>query len=256
MKKLITIATFAALATLGTIPVKAADVTYEPVVEEQRAVWYVTIAAGYKWGEEWEDDVHGEFLNNFIEVNTDIDLDTSGGVRGSLAVGYQVSPIFGIEIEASALQQDWDHYDVGDIDLRIGNAHANIPCNIDPCSGNLDGDLNIYTLMLNGMLFMPNVIGGIVPYIGAGIGAAFIDVDGLGVNELNLDNLIDNTDTVLAGQILGGLMVPVTQSIGIGIRGRVLFLGDLEETGDQFGFDHDLDSDPIGSVEATLTFGL
>ena len=65
-------------------------------------------------------------------------------------------------------------------------------------------------------------------------------------------DILDDSDAVFAGQVFAGFMMAVTQGIGVGLRGRLLFISDVDLE-DQFGFQHSLSPDPMASAEATVT---
>jgi opacity protein-like surface antigen len=65
--------------------------------------------------------------------------------------------------------------------------------------------------------------------------------------------ILDDSDTTFAAQAFAGLHFGLTENIGLGVRGRVLHINDLEFE-DEWDCDHDVDVDLIKSVEAVLSF--
>src|SRR5688572_1950888 len=144
----------AATALVGTTPLLAADVVTEPEVEpvvvEDENNWYVSIHAGIKFGEDWDD----EFDNDEFELETD------NGWRIGAAIGYSFSEILAIEGEISYLNQDFDE------------VHS--AC----CDIELDGDASIWTGMINLIAGFP--VGNFFrPYVGAGAGFAHVSLNDL-----------------------------------------------------------------------------
>jgi opacity protein-like surface antigen len=224
---------FAATALVGLTPVLAADIVTEPepAVVEDVNNWYVSIHGGFKFGEDWDDDVD-------VNTNAHIDFDTDNGWRVGAAIGYSFSSILAIEGEISYLNQDFDNGDLDCDPLCVGGDF------------DLDGDASIWTGMVNLIAGFP--VGNFFrPYVGGGVGFAHVslnDLDDIGPFDL------DDSDTSFAAQAFAGVDLMLTDNMALGGRYRVLHIGDIDLE-DDAGNDHDLDPDLIQSVEAVLTIG-
>jgi len=246
----------AALLLLAS-PVKAADVYIAPEPPVADQPWYVSIHGGIKFNEDWDDSASQSFdLGGPItlDVNLDGEVSTDDGAIFGAAVGYGFNDFFRAEVEVNWLGQDLNEFDIDTIDLVFKNAgdpfaEINIDCNDPVCSLNLGGDVSIWTGMINAILQVP--FGRIIPYLGIGAGFAHVDLNG-NFDDLSID--FDDTDTSFAVQGIAGIDVGITENIGIGVRGRILHIGDVEVE-DSFGFHHDLDPDMFTTAEAVLTVG-
>jgi opacity protein-like surface antigen len=219
----------AATALIGVTPVLAADIITEPepepVVVEDENNWYLSIHGGFKFGEDWDDEIDDEDIN--------IDIEADDGWRVGAAIGYSFSSILSIEGEISYLNQDFDHADC------------------DGCQFpdfDLDGDVSIWTGMVNLIAGFP--VGNFFrPYVGGGIGFAHVSLNDLEIDDFDLDD----SDTSFAAQAFAGIDFMLTDNMALGGRYRVLHIGDIDLEDDDF--DHELDPDLIQSVEAVLTIG-
>ena len=122
--------------------------------------------------------------------------------------------------------------------------------NLEGSEFDLDGDVSIFTGMINAILGIP-IGGAIRPYVGAGIGGAHVDID---ADVAALGFSLDDTDNVFAAQAFAGIDIGITENVAIGGRFRYLHLGDIDVV-DAEDHDHSIDPDGIMSVEAVLSFG-
>jgi len=264
MKLLGTTALVSAVLLLGT-PAMAADIIEEPVVEESSG-WYASIHGGYKFGEEWDDDI-GIFSECFdegtakevcISLDAEASVDTDGGPRIGGAIGYQLNGMLAIEGELGWMRQDFDEATLESLVLSVDTPTDDISVDLCDIPGvdcptfGLGGDVSILTAMVNAILGFP--VGGVIrPYVGVGVGAAWVNI-----NDVTIDGVsgwrLDDSDTNLAVQAMAGVDVGLTENIALGVRGRVLHVGDVEVE-DSSGFDHELDPGLFKSIEAVLTFG-
>jgi opacity protein-like surface antigen len=217
-----------ATALMGLAPALAADIVTEPepvVVEENN--WYFSIHGGWKFGEDWDDDIDdGDF---------DVDIEADDGWRVGAAIGYSFSSILSIEGELSYLNQDFDHADCDG-------------CIFDDYD--LDGDVSIWTGMVNLIAGFP--LGTFFrPYVGGGLGFAHVSLNDLD----DIDSFdLDDSDTAFAAQAFAGIDFMLTDNMALGGRYRVLHINDLDFS-DDFDFDHEINPDLIQSIEAVLTVG-
>jgi opacity protein-like surface antigen len=227
-------AALAAAVFFIAAPVSAADIAVEPepVAENN---WYVSIHGGIKFGEDW-DDTFFKKCDTHCEEEWDVTGDTDNGWRFGGAVGVMFSEIFALEGEVAYMKQDFDELTINAID---GYAKG--------WEWDLDGDVAIWTGMVNLIAGVP--VGGIFrPYVGVGGGFAHVSLNDV------FDGFLDDNDTSFALQGFAGLDVGLTENVALGIRGRIVHIGDLEFE-DEDDCDHDVEVDLLKSVEAVLTVG-
>jgi opacity protein-like surface antigen len=265
-----------AAAALGnSAPAFSADIAVEPepVAESN---WYISLHGGWKFGEDWDDHASRSFhdvpcgmmrtlavpiITCDIDVDVDAKAETDDGFRVGGAIGWQLFPMFAIEAELGFMKQDVDTVDIGDVDINIVPSEGlsqeiSFNCHdvLDGhCKQELDGDVSIVTLMGNAIFRLPLDSSFFSPYIGVGVGGAWVSF-----NDIGFDNFdaccLDDTDTSLALQAFAGVDFKVADHIALGVRGRILHIGDVDVV-DDADFHHELDPDLIKSVEAVLTFG-
>ena len=228
-------------AMVGSLPASAADIEVPPEAVAAVNPWYASIHGGIKFGEDWDDD-----FSLFCDYNCPIDIDvtaeTDNGWRLGGSLGYMLTDIFAVEGELSYMNQDFDEFSINKISIK-GYSYD---CHSAWCDQDLDGDASIITGMVNLIAGLP-VSGLIRPYVGAGAGFAHVSLDDVA------EGFLDDSDTTFAAQAFAGIQFGITENVGLGIRGRVLHINDLEFE-DEEDCDHDVDVDLIKSVEAVLSF--
>jgi OmpA-OmpF porin, OOP family len=242
-----------ALSGLLFIPTaKAADMPVEPIVEEAQANWYVSLHGGWKFDEDWDDELDASHGDPLSDDFADLTIHTDDGWRIGGALGYSFNEWFAVEGEVAYMTQDFESVVFDEADPAGEFAL------LDGDEFDLGGDISILTGMVNAIIGFP--IGGTFrPYIGAGIGAAHVDADA------NISNQppafpgpdafhLDDSDTVFAAQAFAGLDIGITENVAIGGRARWLHLSDFDLTDDE-DHDHSIDPDGILSAEVVLTFG-
>jgi opacity protein-like surface antigen len=206
--------------------------------------WYISLHGGIKFGEDWEDTWSFEdCLDGCLsDLEIDIEAETDNGWRVGGAVGWMFSEAFAIEAEIGYMKQDFDEAKIEEI--RYGEQVWE--CEGD-CSFDLDGDVSIFTGMVNFIAGFP--VGGFLrPYVGVGGGFAHVSLNDVA------DGFVDDEDTSFAVQGFAGVDFGISEAVALGVRGRVVHIGDLEFE-DKIDCSHDVDVDLIKSVEAVLTFG-
>lgn len=206
-----------------------------------------------------------------VDKEADVDVETDGGPRIGGAVGYYFGNLFAFEIEGAWMGQDLEEAHIDkiiktksieteltdlppEIEGKLGEEV--IECDSDWCTQELDGDLSIITLMGNLIVGFPVGEGVIRPYVGVGAGVAFVSFDDIGLKDHpDSDWNLDDDDTTFALQAFAGLDFMVSQNVSLGVRGRVLHIGDVDLK-DSWDLKHELDPDLMPSVEAVLTFAL
>lgn len=223
-----------AAATFAPVSASAADIEVPTEAVAETSAWYVSLHGGIKFGEEWQDHFLTHCGSLYCEEEWDVDLDTDNGWRVGGAVGYLFSDIFAIEGELAYMTQDFD-----EVDLPHVKGH--------PDDWEWDGDVSIFTGMIN-LIAGVLVADFVRPYVGAGAGFAHVSLDDIS------EGFLDDSDTSFAVQGFAGVDFGLTDNVGLGIRGRLLHIGDLDFEDDD-DCDHEIDVDLIKSVEAVLTIG-
>jgi OOP family OmpA-OmpF porin len=246
-----------AAAVLGSsAPAFSADIAVEPepmVVENN---WYVSLSGGWKFGEDWDDNVDLDLCFIFCLISIDeIDatLETDDGWRVGGSVGYSFNNWFALEGEVAFMKQDFDSLDINTIKGSFFGFPFEEDCDDPDCSGiGLDGDVSTITGMINAIVGIP-FTDWFRPYVGVGAGAAHVSFNDVGISDSSICCL-DDSDTTFAWQLMAGADFRITDHIALGGRFRALNIGDidLKDDGD---FEHSLNPDWIKSVEAVLTFG-
>jgi opacity protein-like surface antigen len=241
MKKLLAGAAFAALVSVS--PVVAADMPVEPIVEEAQANWYVSLHGGWKFGEDWNDELDASHGDPLSDDFADLTIEADDGWRVGGALGFSFNNWLALEGEVAYMKQDFNSVEFDE----TGGEFSGLDL-LDPFD--LGGDISILTGMVNVIVGVP--LGEIFrPYIGGGIGAAHVNAD---ASISDLDFSLDDSDTVFAAQAFAGVDVIITENVAIGGRVRYLHLNDIDLIDDE-DHEHSLDPDGILSAEAVLTFG-
>ncbi|WP_161973835.1 OmpA family protein [Hwanghaeella grinnelliae] len=145
----------------------------------------------------------------------DVDAEIDPGFVGLVTIGHDYEGLFRVGGEFG--------YRDGDID-NVGGVSAS-------------GDVDVMSAMLN--VFLDFDIGepALKPFIGAGLGVAHVDADGVNpVNGLTMDD----SDTGLAGQLIAGLAYRVADNLDVTGTYNLFYVPDVE-----FGLSNgtDVDSD-------------
>ncbi|MEJ6389638.1 outer membrane protein [Gymnodinialimonas ulvae] len=135
-----------------------------------------------------------------------VDTDYDSGFNFGIGIGATIAPSIRAEVELSYTESDADEI------FFSGNG--------DAAEINVDGGIRATTLFANG-LYDFDTGGPVTPYLGAGLGVAFVEQDlvyGPGV-EVNED------DTVFAAQLIAGASYDLSDSLALtgDVRYRRLF---------------------------------
>jgi len=157
----------------------------------------------------------GSFLSN--ADNTGPGLTTSFSVETDYDAGFVGEGAFGYEFDngiRGEIALGYARYRVDQLtvtsDGGIGNAFGIGSLNGLTLDG--DGDVSGFTFMLNGYYGFD--LGDFRPYVGAGIGGAYVSAD---ISAL-AQKIVDDSDTVLAYQGIVGLEYVVTDDARLGLR--------------------------------------
>jgi opacity protein-like surface antigen len=149
------------------------------------------------------------------------DYDSSGTYGGAL--GFRVFHLLRLEAHASYRSMGLSQVRAAGFDI-----------------GHHDGHADAATFLGNAYLDFPVVLGPfplIAPFVGGGAGVAIYSVR---IDDNQLD--VDGDDTVLAWNVMGGVLVPVGRHLELDVRYRYLAGDDAEVDADVLGTD--------GNVEA------
>ena len=169
---------------------------------------------------------------SLMDEDVFVDIDFDPGYMGSAAVGYNwffpenVADVR-VELEGSYRYNDT-------------NSIGTLP---------LDGDVQAFGVMVNGYFdFRTNWV--VVPYLGAGFGAARVMYEDNGAGALNP---IDDNDTKFAYQVMGGFNYDLGSNLALGIEYRY-FESERLELRDTVGTTIEPEYKQHG-VLATITIG-
>lgn len=170
----------------------------------------------------------------FTVEDSELNFEDSYGVDGDLGA-YKFDTGFGL---SAAIGQSHGKFDLelefayreADIDSFEGKYVEELGRSTP--SGDVDGSVDMKTLMANGIYnFKNNSV--VTPYLGAGLGIAWIDSD-------NIDG------TEFAYQVLAGVGMGMNDQVSVLLGYRYLGMGDISEEGTLYGMNGEY-SVPIDS---------
>ncbi len=255
-------------ATLSAAALSAAFFAAPAMAQD----YYVSVSAGYALL--GDSDNSGEFTNDFttgagttIPAGVVLPRGTNLGWTTEFDDGYALSAAFGRqftnnirgEIELAYQSNDIDtHNGVNAGGIALGGEDAGVLITGSPNLGVSVADLvDDGQGSVEATYLMANVyydfaeIGALQPYVGAGLGAAFVDVDyspsGVGI--------VSDDDTAIAYQVIGGASYALGERLSVFAQYRYRASEDLETSIDLF--DASLDVENRSSViEAGFRFKL
>jgi opacity protein-like surface antigen len=192
----------------------------------RNGAWYV----GGDFGGMLVDDINLDFgagAPPLVPANSQIQLNHDYGYDGALFVGYDLGQ-FRIESEVA-----YKRATVDDIDSSIAippvfpTAFTGVPAG--------GGSTSALSFMVNGMLDFGDD-DGISGFVGGGIGVARVDYNN--IRTFSNHDVIDDSDTRFAWQVVAGVRQAITDNIDITLRYR-FFNADNIRTVDFRGFDSD-----------------
>jgi opacity protein-like surface antigen len=232
---------------------------------------YISVSGGVAFLQ--DSDNSGAFSRAFttgagttIPAGTVLPAGTPLGWTTEFEEGYSISGAYGVRFGDSFRGEVELSYQSNDIDTHNGVTAAGIPLASEDAgvlitgSGNLgitvgalvdDGQGSVSTtyLMANAYYDFP-AFGAVQPYVGAGIGLGFVDVD---YSPSNV-SIIDDEATVFAYQAMVGASVAVSDSTAVFAQYRYRATSDVETEASLFAANLDIEN---GSslVEAGVRFG-
>jgi opacity protein-like surface antigen len=230
-----------AWAVIAMPAAMAADIAppvYEPVpVPPAVGGWYLRGDIGYKiYGEpdaDWDDSIAGVDFD-------DTDLDDTGVV--GVGFGYKFNNWLRADV---TLDYEWPS------DFE-GTSPCPAPCNGGPAGVNVEvGELSAITTLANVYLDLGNY-GGFSPYVGAGIGAAFLMMDDIESHNADGSTIDwgDGDDWNFAWALMAGMAYSFTPNMAVDVGYRYLNLGEVSSDTIDFGAgDGDFTYDNIDAHE-------
>ena len=229
---------------------------------ERRSGWYIGGGVGANWASEIE---QSGFNRDPLCYPTDAcfdedprpefpgyrwayDLDSAGGPTFELVAGYALGRTR-LEVSFGQRRNDVDQmfssvttFDGAALeDRRNSTVTSNTTSSID--------DVRVRTLAFNGYYDFRNAATGFSPYVGAGVGPAFVDVRGVRFSDEYFDTAgngaahdpplssynasldADFPDTVLAGHLHAGADFGVNSRTALGVKLTYSMLSEVEYTG-------------------------
>ncbi len=243
---------------VGVIVVSVAA-SGEASAEPWRSGWYVGGGVGVNWTSQmdqkgWNRDTYcypdsglcstpGP-SENIPGYRWAYDLDLDAGSAFEISVGRMFNQ-WRLELSASqrnnAIQQKFK-----DIVLLDGRRNPQPPGNMVESNArfNID-DLTTRTLSVNAYYDFTDVFGRITPYVGVGLGVAFVEVSGVhfsaryadpsdssrDLSEFDSRQDADFSDTVFLGNLYAGADYSLTDETLLGMKLTYSLMDDLEDTG-------------------------
>ena len=159
---------------------------------------------------------HAEGNLSFEGQSLGSESKTGARAGGALAVGYDFAPLFQVPVRA---------------ELEYG-AYGDVSKTVDMGGGiAFKGTMGFQTLLAN-VYWDITEWNGFTPYLGAGIGMAFLKTEGE-ASVMGFSESEKNTDTVFAGQVGLGCSYAFTENISADFGYRFLMMGDgdVEKSG-------------------------
>ena len=195
--------------------------TPAPVAEVDEGGPYVALYGGASWLQDSDAGFDTDDLA-FDDDEAEVEFDT-GWIAGA-AVGYQAD-LFGfeprLELDGAYRQHDVDGGTFGALDFD---------------DDDVDGDVRAVSGLVNAWFDFP--VGALAPYVGGGVGAAWIDADDVTVGT-GVD--IDDNDVAFAWQLGAGVGYDLTPSWTATVDYRWFNAENvgLEDDGDKLGLDYE-----------------
>jgi len=169
-----------------------------------------------------------------------IEIDPAAALGG--AIGYRWGKL---RLEGFGA---WRHHDVDVFEaLQLVTVNESTGAtvtinNVDRFRSRVGGDTTTIVGLVNGIVDIDFALP-VVPYVGAGLGAAYVTLRDVRGSAGNVPfELTDDSDMVLAYQALGGVAYPITDQIIVELEYRYLTMTDPEFT-DSLGASFDVEND-------------
>jgi OOP family OmpA-OmpF porin len=187
----------------------AAAVLALPVLAQAQPVSGLYIGAGIGGNYLDKTDITGSSAADKAAVGNGLSADFSWGYVGVLSLGWGFGNGLRAEIEGSYRSNDV-------ADITASNAVASGSTGTATSYGAM---LNLlYDINLNGAL------GGITPYVGAGVGYIWHDYDEVGTNVGGVKNVLTGDSGNWGGQAIAGLSLPIASVPGLAVTAEYRFM--------------------------------
>lgn len=147
-----------------------------------------------------------------------IESEGDAGFAGGVFAGYKFGNGLRIEGEGTYRRNDLDTLTIandGGLGVALGGSSLN------GMSASADGDVSSFSFMAN-VWYEPDVFRGLLPYIGGGIGVSHVSADA----SVSGVQIVDDSDTVFAGQAGTGVGYAITPDIVLALDYRFLITAD------------------------------
>jgi OOP family OmpA-OmpF porin len=182
---------------------------------------YLSVAAGPTY-----------LVGKNLDGSANLEPDYSIGYTAGGALGYEL-PVLPVRLEAEVM------YRRNDLD-QISDSSGTILPGTGKFTGN--GSVSVLSAMANGYVFLP-VAFGFEPYVGAGVGYALLDVNGLSSAGVSL---VDDTVDAYAYQAIAGIEFDfIPGPIDLGLEYRYFALSKERVSGSAGSFDFNYQSHSI-----------
>lgn len=226
--------------------------------ETERSEWYISGGVGVNWTGDmdqvgWNRDTNcypdscdSDRRNQAIRVpgyRWSYDLDMGVGSAFEIAIGRAFNRLR-LEISAAQRKNDVDQQFSG-ITYLDGRPPADLKNNISSNSMARIDDLTTRTLSFNAYYDFLDTLPMMTPYLGVGLGVAFVKISGVyfssdykdtsdpsnDLSRYNSRKDSDESDTVLVGNLYAGADYSLTDETLLGLKFTYSMMDDVEDTG-------------------------
>ncbi|MCA3278270.1 MAG: OmpA family protein [Roseomonas sp.] len=187
----------------------AAAVIALPVLAQAQPISGLYLGAGIGGNYLDKTDITGSSAADKSTVGSGVSADFSWGYVGVISLGWGFGNGLRAEIEGN--------YRANDVsDFKSGNA----------AQVGSTGTATSYGAMLN-LLYdinIGNMLGGVTPYVGAGVGYIWHDYDEVGFNDAGAKNVYSGDNGNWGGQAIAGLSLPIGSVPGLAVTAEYRFM--------------------------------
>ena len=229
-----------------------------PAAMAQESGWYGAFDLGYHSPESIDTSSEGLAADG---AGYHYGIQQEDNIAGFARIGYQISPHWRVELEGGVRTGDIDSIRQDPTRALVPDQICSVTLPLVPCK-TPEGSVEAYTLMANVIYdFFPN--SKFRPFIGAGVGVNYVDMDWAGRfndNALYGSLAVDDDDTAFAWQFLGGIAFDITDRLTGDLTYRYLDGNDMRFRTKQSVM-NPLIIPTVGDIEGqyedqSLTFGL
>lgn len=232
---------------------QAADLIEEPIPVEAPVAtsgWYLRGDVGYVFKShsrgEWKFYNQNPGALGIDDVHRYDDFDLDDAVSFGAGAGYRFNEFVRADATFDYFHTDVDGGTECPYQIKSDPNHGLGATPEADCHYDNDSSADVYTTMANAYIDLPFVSSVVVPYIGAGIGAAYVDYDDLKVREKCPDcqhasyepfegSNDGKDDWRFASSLMAGATVGITDNLKLDAGYKYTRI----HSGDAFGFDDD-----------------